>query len=284
MLGDKLMLYQIVKWGDTFENDRSRCIDNCFWIKMPVKQDGLGYLRILSQKNGPAIYGAFCAIAGRAIRLCEKAKDRDGWLTEDGLQNGTPLTPDSLSLVTKMPAATIKEMLELLSSQPIGWIRVWEQDGSEVTPDSRPPTALEKEETEEKEEESSALPPQLSQEADMLCRVMQGEIEKRVPRVAQKNKGKIVEYNSKSGWGKDARLLLEVDGISHEEALSVLNWSQGHHFWNTNILCMETFRKQYDKLRLQMLSEKGAGDTPEPLKAQRDDLSDLDDWDTSEEG
>lgn len=52
-------------------------------------------------------------------------------------------------------------------------------------------------------------------------------------------------------WLDAARLLLDSDERDLQDALSLLKWSQQHDFWKSNILSMPTFRKQYDKLRLQ---------------------------------
>lgn len=56
-------------------------------------------------------------------------------------------------------------------------------------------------------------------------------------------------------WLDAARLLLDSDERDLQDALSLLKWSQQHDFWKSNILSMPTFRKQYDKLRLQRAGE-----------------------------
>lgn len=56
-------------------------------------------------------------------------------------------------------------------------------------------------------------------------------------------------------WRTAARLLLDRDHRPLAEALRLITWSTKHHFWSTNVLSMPTFRKQYDKLRLQEKAE-----------------------------
>lgn len=62
-------------------------------------------------------------------------------------------------------------------------------------------------------------------------------------------------------WRDAARLLLDRDKIPLNEALIVLAWSQKDEFWQGNIMSMPTFRKQYDKLKVQ--AKKGLDTVPE---------------------
>jgi hypothetical protein len=56
-------------------------------------------------------------------------------------------------------------------------------------------------------------------------------------------------------WRDSARLLLDRDGRDIGEAHQLIDWCQKDNFWAGNILSMPTFRRQYDKLRLQ--SQRG---------------------------
>lgn len=60
------------------------------------------------------------------------------------------------------------------------------------------------------------------------------------------------------GWRKDARLLLDRDGIDLATALAVLRWSQRHKFWYKNIRSPFKFRKQFETLRAEILDEGGS--------------------------
>jgi hypothetical protein len=53
-----------------------------------------------------------------------------------------------------------------------------------------------------------------------------------------------------AAWRDAARLMLDRDGRSIEEAMGAIEWSQQDPFWKGNILSMPTLRKQYDRLRL----------------------------------
>ena len=52
-------------------------------------------------------------------------------------------------------------------------------------------------------------------------------------------------------WRTAARLLLDRDGVSVNDAMTVLGWSQRDEFWRANIQSLPTFREKFDTLRLQ---------------------------------
>lgn len=52
-------------------------------------------------------------------------------------------------------------------------------------------------------------------------------------------------------WRTEARLLLDKDGVTLNDAFGVLEWSQHDEFWRANIHSMPTFREKFDTLRLQ---------------------------------
>lgn len=56
-------------------------------------------------------------------------------------------------------------------------------------------------------------------------------------------------------WRKAARLMLDADGRELAKALALIDWCQQDSFWRSNIESMPTFRRQYDKLRLQAKAE-----------------------------
>lgn len=60
-----------------------------------------------------------------------------------------------------------------------------------------------------------------------------------------------------AAWRKEARLLLDRDGIPEDEATRVLDWSQADPFWQGNILSMPTFRKRFDQLRIKARASSG---------------------------
>lgn len=52
-------------------------------------------------------------------------------------------------------------------------------------------------------------------------------------------------------WKDSARLMLDRDERSHEEAERLIRWCQANDFWRSTILSMPKFRAKYDTLRLQ---------------------------------
>jgi len=113
------MPYRIRDWDNNFENARSRAIEKCKWVPMPNKQDGMGFTRVIAEPDGAAIYGIWCLIVGACSR--QKA-ERDGWLTDDGLETGAPWTASDLALRWRRPLEEVERALAFLSSDKIGWI------------------------------------------------------------------------------------------------------------------------------------------------------------------
>lgn len=77
-------------------------------------------------------------------------------------------------------------------------------------------------------------------DVDQLCGLLRDRV------LANGSKASITEK-----WRREARLLLDRDQRPLEEALWLIDWCQNDAFWNTNILSMPTFRKHYDRLRMQ---------------------------------
>ena len=110
-------MYQIRDWDEIYENSRSRIIKDCRWVAIPNKQDGLGYSRLITgHGNGAAHYGVWVAIAC----LCSRQTSRQGYLTNDGTEAGTPLTTLDISLVTRISEECIKEAIPRFID--IGWM------------------------------------------------------------------------------------------------------------------------------------------------------------------
>jgi hypothetical protein len=144
--------YRIPNWDDDFENNKSRPRENCRYVLLPNKQDGMGLTRILALKDGAAIYGIWCLIVGMVSR---QRTPRAGWLTETGHPSGTPLAPDDLALRWRRPVAEVRRALEILSSNQVGWLQVPGgcPDGAEQVPDQCREGASEEKRIEEKRTE-----------------------------------------------------------------------------------------------------------------------------------
>jgi len=89
---------------------------------MPCKH-GLGYKRLIRSDNGPALFGAWCALIQVVSR---HKKPRQGYCTDTGLSDGVPYTATDIELLTDIPATIIEKMLQAVSSKYIGWVDVTE--------------------------------------------------------------------------------------------------------------------------------------------------------------
>lgn len=160
-------MYCIKDWDMHFENNKSRERIKCSYVCVPNKQDGKGLIEILSLPDGASIYGIWCLLLG----LCSKQrKPRHGYLTDNGLPTGCPLTARDLALIWRRKEAEIARALDVLSSQPVGWIEI---DGE--VPAKCPPSArlvslngIEEKRIEEKRKTAAApdtasVPPHLSE-------------------------------------------------------------------------------------------------------------------------
>ena len=57
-------------------------------------------------------------------------------------------------------------------------------------------------------------------------------------------------------WALIADRMIRLDKRDPQEAANLITWAQNDDFWKSNILSMDKFRKQYDKLRLQSTTRK----------------------------
>ncbi|WP_223268644.1 hypothetical protein, partial [Streptosporangium nondiastaticum] len=63
--------------------------------------------------------------------------------------------------------------------------------------------------------------------------------------------------SAKNTWLVDARRLLDIDKRPVAEAHALIDWCQNDSFWKANVRCMDSFRRQYDALRLRAQAENG---------------------------
>ena len=112
------MIYQIRDWDENFENDRSRRVEKCSFVCVPNKQHGMGFLHVIQQPDGAAIYGIWGCLLG----ACSQQKNRAGWLTSNGEGNGRPWGVPDLVVKLHRPAKEIQRALEVLCSEQVDWI------------------------------------------------------------------------------------------------------------------------------------------------------------------
>lgn len=86
-----------------------------------------------------------------------------------------------------------------------------------------------------------AKPPRA--DADRLCEHLASRIEAngcRRPKITQK-------------WRDSARLLIDKDGMTEQQAHAAIDWCQDDEFWRANILSMPKLREKIDQLRMQAM-------------------------------
>ena len=125
------MLYQIKDWQLFYENAKSRSIQKCSFCGIPNKQDGLGYNRILAEKDGPALYGCFVATV---LMASKQPIPRQGYLTDTGSIDGIPLTAADIALKTRMPEKAVEKMLDITTLPTICWIVTYEWKDTSWSP------------------------------------------------------------------------------------------------------------------------------------------------------
>ena len=113
-------LYQVSGWPEHFEGAKSKTYKNKSSCQMPTKH-GLGYKRIIRRKNGPALFGAWCSMVQV---LSRHPAPRHGYCTDTGRIDGSPYTPEELELLTDIDQKLFVELLEVASSQDVGWLRI----------------------------------------------------------------------------------------------------------------------------------------------------------------
>lgn len=114
-----MIVYQIKDWNENFENNKSRDRNECSFVCVPNSHSGLGFSLIMAETDGAMVYGIFHLITGACSR---QRKPREGWLTENGREDGTPWTPEDLSVQFRRPVSEVVRALEVLSSPKVGWL------------------------------------------------------------------------------------------------------------------------------------------------------------------
>lgn len=205
------ILYQIRNWDENFENNKSRERTRLSWCAVPNKQDGLGYGRLITMEDGPALYGAFIATV---LVASKQQKPRNGYLTDTGRALGRPYTANDLSIKTRIPADLIQKMLDVVSSNEIGWVvKLIDfkeingecQHGAREVPDECPLDTLEEKRREGKEGKGKKPPSAKKQKKQFIppteSEVIQYFADNGYSTQAAK---KAFQYYDSAGW-KDSR-------------------------------------------------------------------------------
>lgn len=134
-----MIVFRIAGWSDHFETEKSKGYVTPVKALSPNRMDGGGFLAIMSEPDGLAIYGAFKLMVNV---VSKQPKPRNGWLTKDGTATGIPYTAKTLALIFRRPQAEVQRALEVLSSTDIKWLEAHDPvktlSGSQQSPDGVP--------------------------------------------------------------------------------------------------------------------------------------------------
>jgi hypothetical protein len=129
-----MKLYAINKWGELFENNRSRTVKDLDWVSIPNKHDGENYSKIVAHPEGAEIFAGWNLI----VQVASKCRPR-GILVKD---SGEPQTPASLSLKTRAPKSWFDKAFSFLEKNT-DWLLVSEVPDGHQHPVSLPPDECE---------------------------------------------------------------------------------------------------------------------------------------------
>jgi len=88
-------------------------------------------------------------------------------------------------------------------------------------------------------------------------------------RIVENNPQAKITASQLNGWADDVRLMLDRDHRDPAEVRAVIDWCQRDEFWKANILSASKLRKQFDQLRMKMLSSNGRGNRAYANKDQQ---------------
>ncbi|MEU3529181.1 hypothetical protein AB0E62_35925 [Streptomyces sp. NPDC038707] len=79
-------------------------------------------------------------------------------------------------------------------------------------------------------------------------------------------------------WRNDIRLLLDVDGVTPDQAIAAIDWAHADDFWQAHILSPGKLRAKYETLRRQALVQqrknRPAGPTTAPREIPEEEIPD----------
>jgi hypothetical protein len=131
-MDSKVPCYQIDRWDEFFENNKSRERDACRWVAMPNRHDSMGFLKVMNEPDGATVYGIWCLI----VQLCSRQKrPRNGYMTDTGLPAGCPWSAQDLALRWHRTGTEVDRALQVLES--VGWIRTYGEVPAKCPPSAR---------------------------------------------------------------------------------------------------------------------------------------------------
>lgn len=114
-----ITLYAIVKWSETFETHDTRKRMRLGWFQCPSGIDSHGLLELTALGNrGLVAFAVFVLLCQWTATLPKGVR---GKLCRS---DGTPMTVEQIARQIRLDVDTVRDALELLSSQQIRWIEV----------------------------------------------------------------------------------------------------------------------------------------------------------------
>jgi hypothetical protein len=108
-------IYRIACWADLYETSETRKYVALRWVPVPNKHDGLGYRRMVSNRERCQLFSAWLLI----VQVASKGRpEQRGWLVRDG----KPLDAEDLELITGFPAQIFAAAFIFFSDSKIGWL------------------------------------------------------------------------------------------------------------------------------------------------------------------
>lgn len=133
--------YRVKDWDKIYETAETRKLLTLRWLPVPNKHDGLGYRRIVAQKDAAELFTAWILI----LQVASKGRGPD----ERGnlLRGQEALGDEDLAMMTGFPKAIFTRALDFFSNPKQGWLLVHEDElplsagapaGSPASPASSP--------------------------------------------------------------------------------------------------------------------------------------------------
>ncbi|GAG53826.1 unnamed protein product [marine sediment metagenome] len=105
-----MTLYRIRDWDKHYETSESRKRSTPLkWLAVPVKLNGYGYVKIMSQRSGDKMYGCWGAILLLAACCTPRGTLQDG--------DGNPYSLEDIARMIRMPIATVRLTVNFLSDK-----------------------------------------------------------------------------------------------------------------------------------------------------------------------
>lgn len=108
--------YAIKDWESIYETSETRKRRELRWVPIPNKHEGLGFRKVMRERDGAALLGTWLLL----IQIASKgAPNERGTLTRDG----KALSPEDMALITGASAESFKRALKFFSDT-VDWLTI----------------------------------------------------------------------------------------------------------------------------------------------------------------